>query len=308
MTATSGPGLSLMIEALGLASMMELPLVIVDAQRGGPSTGLPTKMEQSDLYIAVYGGHGDAPRIVLAPASVAECFHLTAWAFNLAEEYQSPVIILSDYSLSFRTETVEPFDLSKYPRVERLEPDHALQPGEYQRYHVNGSYVSPIARPGTANAQYTATGLEHNEYGNPAYTPDYHVMMTEKRWRKYEPLKRSHEYVRRFGPERARVGILCWGTTAGPARGAVYLAEQEGLPVSMLQVQMLSPLPEDAIQAFIDSVDIVLVPEVNYQGQFAKLIQGTFGVKVQSYTQYTGMPFTRLDILSKVMELLGVAV
>ncbi len=307
MTATAGPGIALMGEALGLASMTEIPVVVVDAQRGGPSTGLPTKMEQSDLNIAIYGGHGDSPRIVLAPASVAECFHLTVWGFNLAEQYQTPVLILSDYSLSFRTETVEPFDLAKYPRIERSQPDGAFAPGEYKRYKVNGSYVSPMALPGTPNAQYTATGLEHNEYGNPAYTPQAHQLMSEKRWRKFEPLKQSYEYVRRFGPRNARLGIICWGTTAGPARGAVYMAGQEDLPIAMLQVQMLSPLPEAAIQEFIDSVDIVLVPEVNYQGQFARLIQGTFGVKVHSYTQYTGMPFTRLDILKKAHELLGVA-
>jgi 2-oxoglutarate ferredoxin oxidoreductase subunit alpha len=308
MTATAGPGLALMGEAIGYASMTEIPVVIVDAQRGGPSTGLPTKMEQSDLNIAVYGGHGDSPRIVLAPASVAECFHLTSWGFNLAEEYQSPVIILSDYSLSFRTETIEPFDLAnKYPVINRKTPEGELQPKQYKRYYVNGSYVSPMAVPGTPNGQYTATGLEHNEYGAPAYTPEAHVQMTEKRWRKYEALRHSHEYVRRFGPERARVGLLCWGTTAGPCRGAIFLAAQEELPIAMLQVQMISPLPVDAIQEFIDSVDVVLVPEVNYQGQFARMIQGEMGVRVNSLTQYTGMPFTRLTILNKAKELLGIA-
>jgi 2-oxoglutarate/2-oxoacid ferredoxin oxidoreductase subunit alpha len=307
MTATAGPGLSLMGEALGYASMTEIPVVVVDAQRGGPSTGLPTKMEQSDLNIAVYGGHGDSPRIVLAPASVAECFHLAVWGFNLAEEYQSPVILLTDYSLSFRTETIEPFDLSKYPVIERKKPLSELKPKEYARYHVNGSLVSPMALPGTPNGQYTATGLEHNEFGNPAYTAEAHIQMTEKRWGKYEALKSSREYVRHFGPARAKVGLLCWGTTAGPCRGAVHLAAMEEIAVSMLQVQMIAPLPEEAIREFIDSVDIVLVPEVNYLGQFARLVQGTLGLKVNSYTQYTGLPFTRFDILRKVHELIGLA-
>ncbi|NJN17147.1 MAG: 2-oxoacid:acceptor oxidoreductase subunit alpha [Oscillochloris sp.] len=306
MTATAGPGLALMGEAIGYASMAEIPVVIVDAQRGGPSTGLPTKMEQSDLNIAVYGGHGDSPRIVLAPASVAECFHLAVWAFNLAEEYQSPLIMLTDYSLSFRTETIEPIDLSKYPVVNRVTPQNVSDPKEYKRYYVNGSYVSPMALPGTPNTQYTATGLEHNVYGQPAYSAEAHMAGSEKRWGKLESLRHSREYVRHFGAENARIGILCWGTTAGPCRGAVLLAESEGLPVAMLQVQMLAPLPVDAIQEFIDSVDIVLVPEVNYLGQFAKLVQGELGVKVQSYTQYTGMPFTRLDILCKIHELLGI--
>ncbi len=306
MTATSGPGLALMGEALGLAGMAEIPLVVVDAQRGGPSTGLPTKTEQSDLNIAVYGGHGNSPRIVLAPASVAECFHLAVWGFNLAEEYQSPVIILSDYSLSFRTETVPPFDMAKYPVVNRKQPEGELQPREYQRYHINGSYISPMALPGTPNASYTATGLEHDELGSPAYTPENHILMSEKRWRKYDALRSSRAYVRRFGDPSAKVGIICWGTTAGAGRGAIHLARQEELPLAMLQVQMLSPLPVDAIQEFIDSVEIVLVPEANYQGQFAKLIQAEMGVRVHSFVQYDGMPFARLAVLRKVHELMGI--
>ncbi|MEI7770257.1 MAG: 2-oxoacid:acceptor oxidoreductase subunit alpha [Chloroflexales bacterium] len=307
MTATAGPGLSLMGEAIGFASMAEIPVVIVDAQRGGPSTGLPTKTEQSDLNIAVYGGHGDSPRLVLAPASVAECFHLTAWGFNLAEEYQTPTIILTDYSLSFRTETIDPFDLEQYPVVNRVQPEGELAPKAYQRYHMNGSYISPMAVPGTLNANYTATGLEHNQYGSPDYTSENHVMMSEKRWHKLDALKSSREYVRRFGAPDARVGILCWGTTAGSCRGTIHLAMQEEIPVAMLQVLMLAPLPVEAIQEFIDSVEVVIVPEVNYQGQFAKLIQAELGVRVQSFVHYNGMPFSRLDILRKVHEILGIA-
>src|SRR5690606_20190336 len=129
------------------------------------------------------------------------------------------------------------FDLSKYPVINRKQPEGELGPKQYKRYHVNGSYVSPMALPGTPNAQYTATGLEHNEYGSPAYTPAAHMAGTEKRWRKLEPLKASREYVRHFGADQAKIGLLCWGTTAGPCRGAVHLAAQEGIPVSMLQVQ-----------------------------------------------------------------------
>ncbi|NTV63648.1 MAG: 2-oxoacid:acceptor oxidoreductase subunit alpha [Oscillochloris sp.] len=306
MTATSGPGLALMSEAIGFASMTEIPVVIANAQRGGPSTGLPTKTEQSDLNIAVYGGHGDSPRIVLAPASVAECFHLTAWGVNLAEEFQSPVIILSDYSLSFRTETVDPFDLTKYPQVHRKEPEGSFEPKEYKRYQINGSYISPMVQPGVLNANYTATGLEHNEYGNPASTPEAHIRMSEKRWRKLEPLKASRQYVRRFGDAQAKVGIICWGTTAGACRGALRLAQQEELSLALLQLQMLWPLPVEAIKEFIDSVEVVLVPELNYQGQLAKLIQSELCTPVQSFARYNALPFSRLDILRKVHELLGI--
>jgi 2-oxoglutarate ferredoxin oxidoreductase subunit alpha len=307
MTSTAGPGISLMGEAIGYASMAEIPVVIVDAQRGGPSTGLPTKMEQSDLNIAVFGGHGDSPRIVVAPASVSECFHLTVWAFNLAEQYQTPVFILSDYSLSFRTETIEKLNYSAYPVIERLTPPADLPADQYKRFELTESGISAMALPGMPGFNYTASGLEHNEHGDPAYTPKAHVEMTDKRWRKFEPLKASREYVRRFGSEQAKVGVLCWGTTAGPARGAVQMAIDEGLSVAVLQVQMLSPLPEEAIQEFIDSVEHVIVPEVNYSGQFAKLVQGTLGVKVHSFTQYTGLPFTQIDILRKIHEVLGVS-
>jgi 2-oxoglutarate ferredoxin oxidoreductase subunit alpha len=307
MTATAGPGVALMGEALGYASMAEIPCVLVDAQRGGPSTGLPTKMEQSDLNIAVAGGHGDSPRIVLAPASVAECFHLTVWGFNLAEQYQTPVIILTDYSLSFRTETIEPIDYSKYPVVERDQPAGTLAPKEYQRYAITENLISPMAQPGTANAQYTATGLEHNEFGNPAYSPEAHVQMTEKRWGKFAPLQHSHAYVRRFGAAKAKVGVICWGTTAGPARGALQLAEQEGLDVALLQIQMLMPLPVDAIREFINSVETVLVPEVNFQGQLARLIQAELGVTVHSMTRYTGLPMSRIEILRQIHQLMGLA-
>ena len=132
--------------------------------------------------------------------------------------------------------TIEPFDLEKYPVINRATPQGELQPKQYKRYYVNGSYVSPMALPGTPNGQYTATGLEHNEYGSPAYSPEAHVQMSEKRWRKYEALRHSHEYVRRFGPERARVGLLCWGTTAGPCRGAIFLAAQEELALGRREV------------------------------------------------------------------------
>jgi 2-oxoglutarate/2-oxoacid ferredoxin oxidoreductase subunit alpha len=307
MTATAGPGLSLMIEALGYASMTELPLVIVDAQRGGPSTGPPPKTEQNNPHPPVYGGHGDAPRIVLAPASVAESFFLTVQAFNLAEAYQTPVILLSDYSLSFRTETLDPPDLGDelYRVVERKAAEGPFAPGEYHRYALTDDSISPVALPGTANAQYTSTGLEHNSFGSPVYDAYHHTVMTEKRWHKLDPLKYSHQFVRRFGARRAKVGLLCWGTTAGAARGAVFLAEKMGLELAMLQVQMLSPLPEAAIRAFLDEVDVVLVPEVNYQGQFANLVQATFGIKVEKMVRYGGLPIKRREILEHAMALMG---
>src|SRR3990170_2771204 len=167
MTATSGPGFSLMTELLGLASMAEVPLVIVNSQRSGPSTGMPTKLEQADLFHALYGGHGDFPRIVLAPASVQNCFRVSVLAFGLAERFQMPVIILSDQSLSQRTETIEQVDAEGFPVMERLRPD-GTSPEDYLRFELGSSDgVSPMAIPGVDPQTYVAPGLEHDERGHP---------------------------------------------------------------------------------------------------------------------------------------------
>ena len=167
MTATSGPGFSLMTELLGLASMAEIPVVIVNAQRSGPSTGMPTKLEQGDLFQALYGGHGDFPRIVVAPASVQNCFRVSVLAFSLAEKYQCPVILLSDQSLSHRTETIERVDADVFPILERLRPD-GVSPEDYLRYQITDNGESPMAVPGLDHHTYVATGLEHDERGHPA--------------------------------------------------------------------------------------------------------------------------------------------
>jgi len=164
-----------------------------------------------------------------------------------------------------------------------------------------------MVQPGVLNANYTATGLEHNEYGNPASTPFAHTKMSEKRWHKFDPLKASHEYALRFGNATARVGIICWGTTAGVCREALDAAKHEGLSLALLQLQMLWPLPVEAIREFIASVEIVLVPELNYQGQLAKLIQAELCTPVQSFPQYNSLPFAQADILRKVHEMLDVS-
>src|SRR3990170_6558137 len=173
MTATSGPGFSLMTELLGLASMAEIPLVIVNSQRSGPSTGMPTKLEQGDLFQALYGGHGDFPRIVVAPASVQNCFRVTVLAFSLAEKYQCPVIILSDQSLSHRTETVEHVDTEGLTVIDRLRPN-GTSPQDYLRYQITDSGVSPMAVPGADPHTYVAPGLEHDERGHPRLSPQIH--------------------------------------------------------------------------------------------------------------------------------------
>ncbi|OGR95119.1 MAG: hypothetical protein A2902_07020 [Elusimicrobia bacterium RIFCSPLOWO2_01_FULL_64_13] len=306
MTATSGPGLSLMMEALGLASMLELPIVIVDCQRGGPSTGMPTKTEQSDLFGAVYGSHGEAPRVVLAPANVKDCFFGMIKAFNIAEKYQIPVIMLSDQSLSQRTQT---FTRPKLEAVEIWNRARHLEPAadghEYLRYRITENSVSPMAIPGESAETYVATGLEHNERGDPNYTPANHFRMMSKRHKKLERISREKGFTRRFGDEHAKVGILSWGSTEGPIEGAIRKANQLGYEVAALQVKMLHPLPDEEIRHFLGSVEHVIVPEINFTGQFAHMLRARYMVPVISLNKCAGVPFTPEEIFGKIEEVIA---
>lgn len=311
MTATSGPGFSLMTEFLGHAAMAEIPCVIADIQRSGPSTGMPTKSEQSDLYQAVFSGHGDIPRIVLAPSTVQGCFYVTVHAFNLAELCQLPAIILSDQSLAHRTETIPPIDLSKIIVIDRevYDPVVGVKDGNgYRRYKLSETGVSPMSIPGQPGS-YTAEGLEHDEFGHPSWDTENHMVMTEKRFRKLQLALRYDEYYpgfqgfRWYGPPQADVGIITWGSTAGAVREASELAEQEGISVAVLHVSMLYPLHRELIRRFITSMKQVLLPELNYVGQFAHLIRGETGLDVVSFSKVTGVPFKVREILEAIKEL-----
>lgn len=308
MTATSGPGFSLMTEFLGHAAMAEIPCVIADIQRAGPSTGMPTKSEQSDLHQAVFGGHGDVPRIVLAPSTVQGCFYATVHAFNLAELCQLPVILLSDQSLAHRTETIAPIDLDKIIVIDRETYDPRVHGDGYHRYLITESGVSPMSVPGGPGS-YTAEGLEHDELGHPNWSRENHMMMTEKRFRKLELALRYDEYYpgfqgyRWYGPLQADVGVIVWGSTAGAVWEAAELAEREGVTVSVLHISMIYPLHREIIHRFINSAKQVLVPELNYTGQFAHLIRSETGLDVVSYTKVTGVPFKVSEILEAIGEL-----
>ena len=307
MTATSGPGFSLMTELLGLASMAEIPVVIVDAQRSGPSTGMPTKLEQGDLFQALYGGHGDFPRIVVAPASVQNCFRVSVLAFGLAEKYQCPVILLSDQSLSHRTETIERVDTDVFPIVERIRPD-GVSPEEYLRYQVTDNGVSPMAAPGLDRHAYVATGLEHDERGHPRLSPDTHEEMTAKRFRKLEEARLeidNEELVPRYGAENADLGIIGWGATQGSIREAVDRALEKGYKVAAMHPRVLSPLPTERLQEFIGSCKQILVPEVNYQGQFAHHLAANLGVRPIRMNKISGLPFTPGEVFRKIEEVLN---
>jgi len=271
MTATSGPGLSLMTEMLGLASMTEVPTVIVNVQRGGPSTGLPTKSEQSDLWQALYGTHGDAPRVVLACSDVEDSFHTTVEAFNISEEFQIPVIVLSDQSISGRRETLsaDGFDHEVIDRF--LPPEDELE--MYERYKDTVSGVSPMSIPGMKGGTYQTNGLEHDEAGRPSSMFLTHEKMNAKRYRKLWPIRDRYRHVHRIGPEDAEIGILCWGSSKGPVEEAVERAIGRGEKVAAFVPRVLYPFPKKELETFLAHIRKFLVIDLSYSAQFYKYLR-----------------------------------
>ncbi len=312
MTATSGPGFSLMTEAMGLASMSETPIVIVDAQRSGPSTGMPTKLEQSDLNHAMFGGHGDFPRIVVAPASVEDAFHQIITAVNMAERYQVPVIFLSDQSLSHRTQTMDMPDLAALEVVDRLRVNGHTEGGAeqgqafYKRYDLSApDGISPVSIPGRDRYSYVATGLEHDERCEHSIEAENHIAMTEKRYAKLRAAMRDLPLAPVHGDPEATIGIIGWGSTEGPIKEAINLAAQKGIKVMAIHPRVLNPLPEDQIRRFIHQMKHVIVVEHNYTGQFARHLGGIFGFLPERLNKYGGLPFMPGEILAKIEEVAG---
>jgi 2-oxoglutarate ferredoxin oxidoreductase subunit alpha len=272
MTATSGPGMSLKTEMLGLATIAELPLVCVNVQRGGPSTGIPTKSEQSDLLQACFSAHGDAVRPVLAPVSVADTFGLTVEAFNVAEQYQTPVILLSDQEIAQRKETVDPIDTSGIRVVNRRVP----RPDElekYERFKLTDSGISPISHPGMKGGNYLASGIEHNERGAPTASGEVHARMNDKRLRKLDPLKRRRDLFAIEGDPDAPVALVAWGSIAGAAQEALELARAEGIRAKLLVPRLVYPVAEEIYADFFRSVRVGLVVEQSHQGQLYRILR-----------------------------------
>jgi 2-oxoglutarate/2-oxoacid ferredoxin oxidoreductase subunit alpha len=269
MTATSGPGLSLMSEMLGLSSIAEIPTVTIDVQRGGPSTGIPTKSEQSDLFHAVYGGHGDMPRVVLAPCDVEDAFHTTVDAFNIAEEYQLPVIVLSDQDIGQRRETIDEASLVHDVVARRIADDPCM----YLRYTVTEDGVSPMTVPGMPGGMYQTNGLEHDETGRPSAMFVTHERMNAKRYRKLEAVARKYPLFERFGVQDPELGILCWGSSAGPVREAVKRMNAQGASVAAFVPRILAPLPLEALNAFLYTCARALIVETSFAGQFHRYLR-----------------------------------
>ena len=305
MTATSGPGLALMIEALGHASMTELPVVVVDVQRAGPSTGMPTKTGQGDLFMALYAANDEAPRFVIAPDSVEDCFYQMINAFNLAEKYQMPVIVLTDQAMSARVETMRPIDLSQVQVIDRLKPQLDAGDGGYQRYALTEDGISPMSIPGMRGGRYVAEGLEHDERGAPNYGPDMHHDMMEKRYRKVDAARRELRHwnvVDEWGDPGAEIGVIGWGSTKGAVREAMARATREGLRVGALYPATLLPMPDEEIHAFLANKRAVIVPELNYRGMFGDVIAHRYNVKVRHLLKYDGLPFKIKDVHTALLD------
>jgi len=272
MTATSGPGMSLKTEMLGLASIAELPLVCVNVQRGGPSTGIPTKSEQSDLFQACFSAHGDVVRPVLAPISVADTFGMTVEAFNIAEHYQTPVVILSDQEIAQRKETVDPIDTKAFTVVERRRPVGS-ELEQYERFKATDSGISPISHPGMPGGSYLASGIEHNERGAPTASGEVHARMNEKRIRKLDPLKHRRDLFVVEGDPHAPVALVSWGSVAGTAREALEIARAEGIQGKLLIPKLVYPVAEEVYADFFRGVQAGLVVEQSHQGQLYRILR-----------------------------------
>ncbi len=272
LTATSGPGLALMMESIGLAVTAEVPVVVVDVMRGGPSTGIPTKSEQSDLNLAVYGLHGDAPHVVVAPTSIADCMLTTQWAVHLAEALQTAAIVLSDQALGQTRAVIQrPAEVAFVAR-RRLA---TLVPNEpYRRYALTESGVSPMTLPGTVGGQYTADGLEHDELGTPSSQASNHVAQLEKRRRKLE----NHD----FGEHWADIegdgdtAVITWGSTCGPVREALAALHREGTNVRLVALRLLSPPQVDKLAAALAGVRRLLVVEQSHGRQFYRYLRAHY--------------------------------
>ncbi|MEK5443050.1 2-oxoacid:acceptor oxidoreductase subunit alpha [Fredinandcohnia sp. FSL W7-1320] len=309
-TASAGPGLSLMMESIGLSGITETPLVIIDTQRGGPSTGLPTKQEQSDLMAMIYGTHGEIPKIVMAPSTVQEAFYDIIEAFNLAEEYQCPVIFLTDLQLSLGKQTVEPLDYSKIEirRGNLLLDDELpeLENKEYfKRYEVTESGISPRVVPGVKNGIHHVTGVEHNEQGKPSEAASNRKDQMEKRLKKTKNIRFNTPVHKNVKHEEADLLVVGFNSTRGAIEEAMTRLENDGIKVNHAQVRLIHPFPTEEMLPLIQSAKKVLVVENNATGQLANIMKMNVGHadKITNFLKYDGNPFLPHEVHTKCKEL-----
>jgi 2-oxoglutarate ferredoxin oxidoreductase subunit alpha len=305
LTATSGPGLSLMIESLGLGVAAEVPVVVVNVMRTGPSTGIATKTEQADLGAALYGLHGDAPHLVIAPNSLEDCLAATEWAVGLAEALQCPAIVLADQYLG-QARAVVDAPAKGNGIVERLKPKgngaaapggDAAKPAEpYKRYAITSSGVSPMAIPGTPGTTYTADGLEHNEKGTPSSQASDHLAQMEKRARKLTQLDPGEAWATVEG--EGDTALVTFGSCTGPAREALARLKAAGESVRLVSLRMLAPAQPQRLARALRGVKRVLVLEQNHSGQFLKYLRAEYELpaEVKSLRRPGPLPFRPAEI------------
>jgi len=305
-TGSSGPGISLKTEAIGWATMAEMPLIIVNVQRGGPSTGLPTNVEQSDLNQAIFGGHGDSPRVVLAPSNVEDCFYIAIEAARIARNYSTPVFILSDASLATRIQAFDEPDLANL--VVEFRPNLTPREPGFQPYPLES--LTQHAPPGTrmlGGIYPTVTGLEHDEMGHPTGNPRLHTAMTAKRRKKLQKLASEIPTPEVFGDEEGEALIVGWGSTYGPIHEAVKTARAAGESLSSLHLRHLNPLPNGLEKIFARFRRIIVV-EMNDQGlygygQLATILRARYcDPKISSLNKTNGLTFRVKEILEGVLK------
>jgi 2-oxoglutarate/2-oxoacid ferredoxin oxidoreductase subunit alpha len=305
MTSTSGPGLSLMTEGIGHAGAAEIPIVVADCQRVGPSTGEPTRHEQSDLAHLAHLGHGEYPRLILAPGTVEDCFEMTVQALNLAERWRLPVILLLDQALCQNTTTAEPYVLTgvEVDRGVRLSPDEVLKLETYAHYKFTPNGVSPYVPPGTPGVLAQVTGNEHNEMGHVSVNPVNRVKMMDKRMGKLIHVEPELPGPHLFGETTAKIGIIGYGSTFGPIREAQAILDREGVPTRFYNARTLFPVPTKTLEPFLASVDAAYVVEHNYTGQFEDLIRGALPQhyqKLRAIRKFDGSSFRAPEIVRAI--------
>ena len=305
-TGSSGPGLSLKMEALGWATMAEMPLIVINVQRGGPSTGMPTNIEQSDLLQAIYGSHGDCPRVVLAPKNVEDCFYIALEAGRIAREFSTPVIILTDQAIATRIEAFDEPDLPKL--MVDVKPDTSPRVPEFKPYPLNN--LTRHAPPGslmTSGKYPTVTGLEHDEMGHPTANPGLHMKMTEKRREKIKAVAASLPAPELAGDESGEVLLIGWGCTYGPIREAMGRLRAAGIKVGHLQMRHIHPLAP-GLEEIFGRYKHILVVEINDEGlygygQLATLLRARFAnPAISSITKTDGLTYKISEIVTAVAK------
>jgi 2-oxoglutarate ferredoxin oxidoreductase subunit alpha len=309
LTASAGPGLSLMMEAIGLAGITETPIVIVDTQRGGPSTGLPTKQEQSDLMAMIYGTHGEIPKIVMAPSTVQEAFYDMVEAFNLAEEYQCPVIVLSDLQLSLGKQTVEPLEYDKIEiRRGKLQTGELPELGNqvcFKRYEVTEDGISPRVLPGMKNGIHHVTGVEHDETGRPSEVAVNRIAQMDKRLRKLKNIQFPTPVHKNVKHEEADLLLVGFNSTRGAIEEAMERLERDGIKVNHAHIRLIHPFPTEEVLPLVQSAKKVVVVENNATGQLASILKMNVGhaEKIFNVLKYDGNPFLPHEVYTKCKEL-----